>query len=49
MKARAIGFQKPSKKPGLAWLLTAGFGRLKPPGQSWHITNYLVVELGNEV
>src|SRR5882757_2765663 len=38
MKARAIGFQKPSKKPGLAWLLTAGFGRLKPPGQSRHIT-----------
>jgi hypothetical protein len=38
LKARATGFGKPCKKPGLAWLLMAGFGWLKPPGQSQHIT-----------
>jgi hypothetical protein len=36
-KARATGFGKPCKKPGLAWLFMAGFGWLKPPGQSRHI------------
>jgi hypothetical protein len=39
LKARAIGFGKLCKKPGLAWLFMASFGWLKPSGQSWHITN----------
>jgi hypothetical protein len=40
IKARATGFGKPCRKPGLAWLFTASFGWLKPPGQSQHITIY---------
>jgi hypothetical protein len=38
IKTRATGFGKLCQKPGLAWLFMAGFGWLKPLGQSWHIT-----------